>query len=262
MNAMSELTIAVFQAEAFDQSADARLDRLAISAGEAAAAGAQILVAPELFLSGYNTGDRISRRATPSNGTHAQHAVKIAAETSLTLIYGYPELTAEGIYNSAIVIDATGVIANHRKQALPGAFEQAKFIPGGRFTRFQFMGWEVALIICYEVEFPEIARAAAKAGAEILITPTALKAEWAFVAEKVVPTRAFENGFFTVYANYAGTEGGFTYLGGSRIDGPEGTARAIAGSDETLLLATICKLDIVLARERLPYLTDLSGMDS
>ncbi|MGB0505676.1 MAG: carbon-nitrogen hydrolase family protein [Pikeienuella sp.] len=259
---MLELTIAVFQADAADQDIETRLSHLARAAQEAAASGAQILVTPELYLSGYNIGDDITNRAIPSDGVIATRVSDIASKAGIAIIYGYPERTEKGIYNAAKVISPTGDLANHRKQALPGAFEQSAFIPGNKFTRFQYMGWEVALIICYEVEFPEIARAAAKDGAEILIVPTALKAEWSFVAEKIVPTRAFENGFFVVYANHAGTEGDFTYLGGSRIDGPDGTAHAVAGTDETLIFATINKEDILRARQKLPYLTDLPHLSA
>jgi predicted amidohydrolase len=63
------------------------------------------------------------------------------------------------------------------------------------------------------MEFPEIARACALQGADLIIVPTALAAEWEVVARAVVPARAFENGLFVAYANHAGEDQGYRYLG-------------------------------------------------
>lgn len=257
---MTDLTVAIYQPAAGGKDVGARLGDLASMAAQAAQAGADILVTPELFLSGYNIGELIAERATPSGGACFTRCMEIAADTGLTLVCGYPERDGAAVYNAAMVVGPKGRIAHHRKQALPGEFEKSAFTPGGMYTRFTLLGWEIALIICYEIEFPEITRAAALSGAELLIAPTALKAEWAFVAEKLVPTRAFENGMFTAYANHAGAEGDFTYLGGSRIDGPDGAPRAVASGGEGIIYATLSKSDIDKARRKLPYLHDLTAL--
>jgi len=119
----------------------------------------------------------------------------------------------------------------------------------------------VALLVCYDVEFPEAVRACAMAGADIVVAPTALKAEWAFVARQLVPTRAFENGVFLLYANYCGRENGFAYLGESCIIGPGGEEIARAGSDEELIAGVLSRAQIAQARGRLPYLRDRTGLD-
>ena len=80
----------------------------------------------------------------------------------------------------------------------------------------------IALLICYEIEFPEAARNAALNGADLILAPTALGAQWGVVAHKLVPTRAFENGIFIAYANHAGREGEIEYLGESCIVDPMG----------------------------------------
>jgi predicted amidohydrolase len=92
------------------------------------------------------------------------------------------------------------------------------------------------------------------AGADLIVAPTALRAEWSFVARQLIPARAFENGAFLAYANYCGEENGFVYLGESCIIGPDGREIARAGADETLLAAVLKREEVARARERLPYL--------
>ena len=75
----------------------------------------------------------------------------------------------------------------------------------------------------------------------------------------MIPTRAFENGLFLAYANYAGSAFGLDYLGESRIVGPDGRDLACAGTEETLISARLDLSRIAAARSRLPYLSDLAG---
>ena len=127
---------------------------------------------------------------------------------------------------------------------------------GDRPTRLGFLGIEIALLICYEVEFPEAVRNAAVDGAQLVLVPTALVDQWGVVAERVVPARAFENGLWLAYANHAGHEQGFDYLGGSRIVAPDGRIEASAGSGEGLISAVIDTARVEAAQTRLPYLRD------
>jgi len=125
---------------------------------------------------------------------------------------------------------------------------------------FNLDGWKIAILVCYDVEFPEATRACADAGADLIVVPTALKKEWPFVARAVVPTRAFENGLFIAYANFCGTEDGFEYLGESCFAGPAGKVVA-AGSGETLLVARLDVAEAANARRILPYLRDCKGLE-
>jgi predicted amidohydrolase len=73
----------------------------------------------------------------------------------------------------------------------------------------EICGVRSALLICYDVEFPESGARLAGAGAELVLVPTALpeSGHAAFIAERIVPVRAFENGIAVVYANHAGSDG-------------------------------------------------------
>lgn len=220
-----------------------------------------LVVCPELFMSGYNVGNDLHRLAEPADGEFARSVADLARRTGTAICYGYPERDGEVIYNSALVVSKSGdTISNHRKLAIPPGFEQRFFAPGDRLTSFQLGGTNCALVICYDAEFPEIVRAACMAGAEIVIIPTALGAQWDQVAHRVVPARAFENGCYALYANHAGSDGDITYAGASCIVGPDGRDMARAGNQPQLITAALETSRVAAARQRLPYFADLVAL--
>ncbi len=224
---------------------------------QAAADGAGLLVCPELYMSGYNIGDAIPEHAEPVDGPFARAVAGLARQHNIAVSYGFPESHKQNIYNAAICISGEGeTLAVHRKRVLPPGMESTYFVTGAGETLFELGGLTVALIICYEAEFPEAVRNAALAGAHLVVAPTALGEAWPHVAHKVIPTRAFENGVGLVYANHAGEEAGLNYLGASCIVGPDGHDLARAGAGEELIAADISLEAVKAARDRLPYLRD------
>lgn len=249
---------AVFQCAAGGLDSDQRLQRL-----EAAISGQQLdlVVCPELFMSGYDVGDALVDRAEPFDGPFANTIGKIAKKHATAIIYGYPERTENSLYNSALCLDCSGeIIANHRKLLLPPGFESLYFKPGQNLTLFELHGVRCAMLVCYDVEYPESVRAAAEAGAELVVVPTALGENWGVVADKLVPTRAFENGVWLIYANHAGKENNITYFGGSCIVAPDGQDAARAGSEEVLISTVIDRSLVDKAQARLPYLKEVNTL--
>ena len=249
------LRAAIYQYECRDELPAARLQRLDRML-DAHGSKLDVVICPELFLSGYNVGDKIRRLAEPQGGPFAQAAAALANKHGTALIYGYPEQAGAVIYNAAACIDRDGrTIAHHRKLRLPNAHEKSYFVTGDAYTLFQLHGWSIGILVCYDVEFPEAVRGCAARGAQLVVAPTALRKEWAFVARSMIPTRAFENRFFVAYANYCGREGAFEYLGESCFAGPHG--RVIAGgSMEAFVTAELDHADIATARQALTYLDD------
>ncbi len=249
---------AVFQCAGGGLSPEQRLQRLKETiSGQRL----DLVVCPELFMSGYNAGDALVNLAEPSDGAFAEAIASLARANNTAIAYGYPEHTEEGIYNSALCIDRNGrLLANHRKLLLPPGFESRYFKAGQELTLFDLNGFRCAFLICYDVEYPESVRAAVEAGAELIIVPTALARNWGVVANKLIPTRAFENGCWMIYANHAGTDNDITYYGGSCIVAPDGEDAARAGSDETLISANLDPASVTAARTRLPYLQEVSEL--
>lgn len=228
------------------------------AAGRAAAAGAGLLVTPELFLTGYAIGDDLGRLAEPADGDAADAVAETATRHGLAVAYGYPERDGDTVYNSVQLVSADGTrLANYRKTHLYGCFEREHFTPGERtVVQAELDGLTIGLMICYDVEFPENVRAHALAGTDLLLVPTAQLHPFQFVAESVVPVRAFENQMYIAYVNRVGREGEFEFVGLSTLAAPDGVARARAGRAEELVLADADPVLLAASRENNPYLLD------
>ncbi|MFJ5842113.1 carbon-nitrogen hydrolase family protein [Streptomyces shenzhenensis] len=228
------------------------------AAARAAAAGAALLATPEMFLTGYAIGEGIGRLAEPADGDWADAVADIAGRHGLAIVYGYPERTDAAVHNSAQLISADGTrLANYRKTHLFGCFERDHFAPGDRpVVQAELNGLTVGLLICYDVEFPENVRAHALAGTDLLVVPTAQLHPYQFVAESLVPVRAFENQMYVAYVNRVGTEGEFEFVGLTTLAGPDGIARARAGRAEELVVADADPGFLASSRRANPYLRD------
>ncbi|MFJ8695550.1 carbon-nitrogen hydrolase family protein [Streptomyces roseolilacinus] len=255
---MPPLRTALLQSSGRLGDVTANLRALDEAAARAAAAGAGLLVAPELFLTGYAIGADIARLAEPADGPSAREAAAVAARHGLAIAYGYPERDGDAVYNSARLVGADGaLLANYRKTHLYGGFEQDWFTPGAQpVVQAEVGGLRVGLMICYDVEFPENVRAHALAGTDLLLVPTALMHPAEIVADSVVPVRAFENQLYIAYANRTGPEGDFEFVGLSALAGPDGTARARAGRGEDLVIGDVDPELLRRSRDGNPYLRD------
>ncbi|MEU9059447.1 carbon-nitrogen hydrolase family protein [Streptomyces sp. NPDC048430] len=255
---MPPLRTALLQSSGRAGSVDDNLAALDEAAARAAAAGARLLVCPELFLTGYAIGDAVPELAEPADGPAARAVAGICVRHGLAIHYGYPEREDEAVFNAAQLIGPDGApLANYRKTHLYGGFEEEWFTPGEQpVVQAELDGMRVGLLICYDVEFPENVRAHALAGTELLLVPTALMHPFTFVAESVVPVRAFENQLYIAYVNRAGSEGEFDFTGLSCLAGPDGTVRVRAGRGEELLIGEADPGLLAGSRAANPYIED------
>ncbi|MFE3071124.1 carbon-nitrogen hydrolase family protein [Streptomyces sp. NPDC059247] len=258
---MSALRTALLQSSGEPGDVAANLKLLDEAAARAAAAGAGLLLAPELFLTGYAIGADMGRLAEPADGPSARAVAAVAVRHGLAVAYGYPERSTERhgvLHNAAQLIGADGEpLAHYRKTHLYGDFEHHWFTPGDEgVVQARLGGLTVGLMICYDVEFPENVRAQALAGTDLLLVPTALMHPAEIVAESVVPVRAFENQLYIAYANRTGPEGDFEFVGLSALAAPDGTARARAGRGEDLVLGDVDPGFLAVSRAANPYLAD------
>ncbi|MCQ6556469.1 carbon-nitrogen hydrolase family protein [Streptomyces sp. C10-9-1] len=255
---MPPLRTALLQSSGRPGDVAANLKVLDEAAARAAEAGAGLLVCPELFLTGYAIGDAVPRLAEPADGPGAAAVAEIAVRHGLAVHYGYPERSGELVHNSAQLIGPDGTrLANYRKTHLFGCFEQEHFTPGDRpVVQAELDGVRVGLLICYDVEFPENVRAHALAGTDLLLVPTAQMHPFQFVAESVIPVRAFENQMYLAYVNRTGPEGEFEFVGLSSLAGPDGTVRARAGRGEELVVGEVDPEFLAASRRTNPYLLD------
>ncbi|MFI6475571.1 carbon-nitrogen hydrolase family protein [Streptomyces sp. NPDC050516] len=255
---MPPLRTALLQSSGRLSDVAANLKVLDEAAGRAAETGAGLIVCPELFLTGYAIGDDVAELAEAADGPSAQAIADIAVRHGLAVVYGYPERDGDTVYNAAQLIGPDGSrLANYRKTHLFGCFEQEAFTPGDQpVVQAELNGLRVGMMICYDVEFPENVRAHALAGTDLLLVPTAQMHPFQFVAESVVPVRAFENQLYVAYVNRTGPEGEFEFVGLSCLAGPDGAARARAGRGTELVVGDVDPEFLAASRANNPYLRD------
>lgn len=255
------MRIAALQMRAVAGDPVANLARIERAAGEAAAAGAALLIAPELAVTGYGAGEAIRELAEPVEGRVGDRIAAIAGRAGLSIACGIAERDGDDIYNSTVLVDAAGGRTVYRKSHLYGPYERGLFRPGPPSAVTASVGkLKAGLLICYDVEFPENVRRLAQAGVDLVIVPTALPASGhgAFIAEKMIPVRAFENQVFVAYVNHCGADDRFAYAGLSGIAAPDGSMLAEAGAvDEALLVADIDPAAFAASRAANSYLDDL-----
>ncbi|MFD1158806.1 carbon-nitrogen hydrolase family protein [Roseovarius aestuarii] len=257
------MKLAVFQMSA-TADPDTNPDRIEDAMRRARAAGADVVVVPELALSGYGRGDALRNLAQPSDGAWVQRMKQAAIRIGIDLVAGFPERNGEEVFISAMAVKANPVASVHiyRKTFLYGDYEKEIFQPHTpSVATIEMRGVSTGFLICYDVEFPENTRRLAQAGADLVIVPTALPTgtDGRHIASRVIPVRAFENQIFLAYANHAGSDGRFHYQGLSSIAAPDGSVLVKAGEDEeALIFAEIDVSQFEESRHANPYLADLN----
>jgi 5-aminopentanamidase len=242
---MSGLTrVAAWQCRPGPLDVAGNLKRLDAMCAAAAAQRADVLVTPEMFISGYAIGrGEVERLAEDLDGPFSVAVASIARRHGLAIVYGHPERAPGGrAYNAATLVGADGVVrGHHRKVHMYGEVDRSQFAANVEPPlAFDFDGFRVGMLICYDVEFPEAVRRLAVDGARIVLVPTANMVGCEEVQELLVRARAVENGCSLVYANYCGADDVFAYNGLSVICGPRGEVLAQASAtDEELIVADL-----------------------
>jgi predicted amidohydrolase len=251
-----KLSIAGMQTVGTPGDVAANLVELRAAARAAKGGGGELLITPELFLTGYNIGDDMFELAKQDL---LQKVQEIAREERIAVIVGLPEHEEGRFYNTVVFLDENGeVLGRYRKTHLFGSLDRNSFTPGEQLvSTVDYRGVRIAMLICYDVEFPETVRAAALAGAHAVIVPTAQMTPFEFIAEQVVPVRAWESQIYIAYLNHDGAEGDLTYVGRSSIVDPYARVLDSIVHGTRLLTAVIDTEIVDEARLRNPYLDDM-----
>jgi predicted amidohydrolase len=253
------MRIALHQMNSIDRSIAENTALFDQACATAKTGGADLILFPEMALTGYNIGtERIRALAEPRSGAMVQALRNMAKCHNIGVLCGFPELDGAQVFNSAALIDASGTLLSIcRKAHLFGDVDRAAFSAADAMCPVvQFGDWTLGLAICYDVEFPELVRAYALAGADAVLVPTANMQPYIGVAIRVVPARAEENEIYIAYANRVGSEGTFAYCGLSCVTGPDGIDLARAGHDEEMIFADLSKDDLSQVRKSLSHIKD------
>lgn len=242
------------------------LARAAKEIQRAAAAGAELVILPEMFCCPYSNAS-FRANAEEVCGQIYTAMADAARKAGIWLVAGSMPVLSDGkIYNTSFVFDANGrQAAFHRKVHLfdidvkggQRFFESETLSAGNRATVFDTPFGRLGLCICFDIRFPELARVMALAGAQAMIVPAAFNmttgpAHW----ELAFRQRAVDNQFFTLgVAPARDTQGTYVSYGNSIVCDPWGSVIARAGSGEEQLLVELDFSRNEAVRRQLPLLS-------
>lgn len=260
-----ELGVAVAQLDAEPFDVTANVARGAEAIREAAGAGADLVVLPELLPTGYVMDAAALRAAaepvTGTPGPALRAWCRAAAEDRVAVVAGFAELAGDVCYNSAVVIDAAGeVVEVYRKAHLFDA-ERGVFAPGNTgFPIATVAGVPLGVLVCYDLRFPEALRILALRGAQVVCVPTAWVAAFdrrpagaggpiPQVTNAIV--QANLNQIWVAAAGRTGEDAGVDLLGSSVVVDPYGNPVAgPLGREQAVVCRPVRPAAAVEARER------------
>ncbi|HUO95368.1 MAG TPA: NAD+ synthase [Steroidobacteraceae bacterium] len=223
----ASLRLLLAQYDLFVGDVEGNAARVLAAARDGANQGVDLVLVPELALSGYPPEDLLFHSGFRRQIEHAvEHLCRDAP--SVDLVFGYPEYHGKEIYNSAALVRGGRVYANHRKQALPNykVFDEKRyFTPGRTPTLVDVKGARVALLVCEDMWEAEPARAARADGAEALIVINAspFNLHKQRERESVARARIADTGLPLVYLNMVGGQDELVFDGNSFVMAADGS---------------------------------------
>ena len=223
---------------------------------QAAAAGAELILLPEMFATGFSMNPAVT--AEEPDGPTCSFLRELATELGVAVVGGVVRRAAGGKgVNTALAVGADGrVLAEYGKTHLIAALGEAEaHVAGDAPAPFPVGGLQAACFICYDLRFPELFRLVTDRCELVLVMaswPNARQEHW----DVLLRSRAIENQCYVAGCNRVGTGGGLQFAGGSAIYDPMGRALAHAGDREDVITARIDPGEVERIRAELPFLHD------
>lgn len=224
---------------------------------------AELIIFPELFLSGYIPRDKVSSLAQSIDGSIVSRISDISRESSKAIIVGLPlkhQTLSGGVTNSAIVVNKKGRIGRYDKTYLPtfGPFEESLyFTHGSGVMTMDLSGLSIGVLICYDIFFPELSKLMALRGAELIVCISASPTTTIQNFKRIIPARAIENTTYIAYVNLVGSHLDLVFGGCSRLVDPRGDVVVEAKPlDEDYCIGEIDSAKLEFVRKMRPTLRD------
>ncbi len=205
------------------------------------------IVFPELITSGYECGKQFINMAEVATDSNSIRCIsKLAKKHSVNIIFGFPERDPyEGriVYNSSVFIDDEGNLKGiYRKVHLFGKAEKEVFKAGDTYPVFDTSFGKIAMMICWDTAFPEVARIYALEGASIIFISTNWENPYSDDWDLAIRSRAADNAIFVAGANRVGKDDHLSFFGHSKIVSPTGKVMKALHTDEEGIVRA--KLDL------------------
>ncbi|WP_028633973.1 MULTISPECIES: carbon-nitrogen hydrolase family protein [Pseudomonas] len=217
-------------------------------------ADTDLIVFPETQLMGFPSAENITRIAEPLDGPSLVAVQQAAKARNVGVVVGTAEAGDDGkFYNTTVLITPEGVALSYRKTHLWSS-DCGVFTPGDRFATAVFKGVRVGLLICFDIEFPETARALGQLGAELIIVTNGNMDPYGATHKAAITARAMENQAFAVMVNRVGEgDGGLLFAGGSAAVDPYGQLLCEAGRSECRMTVNLDLSELQLSRRHYTY---------
>ena len=253
-----EMTVALAQMDIEFGAPAANLARVATLAAEAADRGAQLLLLPELWSTGYDLENAAAHASRVDGGVFAalaalarEHAIHIAG-SALSLLPG-------GGYGNTLTwhTPAGALLGQYSKLHLFRLMQEEQYLTGGDAAALWPTPWGPAgAAVCYDLRFPELFRRYAVGGALFCLLPS----EWPHPRlahwRTLLRARAIENQMFMIACNRVGRAGDTRFFGHSAVIDPWGETLVEGDEGEALLLATLDTALVGDVRRRIPVFED------
>ncbi len=240
------------------------IKRISEQAAKARRNNIDILIFPELHLTGYTMRDEVFTQAEPIPGPSTKKIERIAKEHGVHIVCGMPEESeVKGVlHNSAIFVGPKGIIGKYRKVHLPThtVFEEKRYYrPGQTAPVFETPFGPIGITICYDLYFPELTRLMALQGAQLIIAISASPSLRRRFFESFCLSRAMENAVYLAYVNRVGIEEGLQFWGGSRVVSPSGSVLAQCKYDVEEFQP--CKIDLDEVRRSRTFIPTIKDLE-
>jgi len=224
--------------------------------------GTDLLVFPELFLTGYKLRDKLWYEAEKIPGPTSKKISELAVKNEANVICGMPEKTKDDarLRNTALLATSDGEIFTYRKTYAVnfGPFEEKRYFKGeDRLPVFDTPIGKIGMAICYDIFFPEITKSYSQRDVDMIVVISGSPSVTREYFEKVIPARAIETTSFLLFSNLLGREEDMFFWGGAEAFSPTGRSMAKAEYfEEDRLDVEINLDDLVKARKGRPVISD------
>ncbi|MFS0783063.1 carbon-nitrogen hydrolase family protein [Bacillus sp. 1P06AnD] len=224
-------------------------NRMAEYLREAKMQKADIVLFPELALTGYSIGCELEEQAESVEGETLTFLRSVCRELAIHSVISFPEKKEGSYYISSALIDDEGGIAGvYRKTHLFGE-EAASFKRGDCWPVFETKLGRIGVMICYDLEFPEVARLLRLQRADLILVNTANMTPYERYQTVYMQSRAMENEIPIAICNRLGMEGDLHFFGNSMAVDGKGHVLIDMQSEETFRT-----VDVPLGKEHDPDL--------
>ncbi len=237
-----EWNIALAQISVQDGDKEANLKKIEQIMQEAHQESADLLLFPELNVTGLVAREQLSQLAEARNGNTLKTIQSIIQQYPIHVVYSFMESEGNHIYITSCLVDKEGRPQHYYRKTHLFTDENQLFSRGDRLDTFELEGVTFGMLTCYDIEFPEPARTLSLQGAQVLLVNSANMSPYENQHRIFSQARAMENQCHVVYCNRLGSNDHYDYHGESLVVHPNGTILLDLQKDKKML--GIAKLDL------------------